>query len=426
MNAAMLVRGCPGDYTAWVTSGAQGWHYATLLPYFRRSETAPARDPRVRGVDRPMRVVPQPADNPMLYDLFLAALCAGRSIPHDINDDQSDGVGWIDQNVHDGLRQTTADTYLRPILGRSNLTVLTDALVCRLWVERDRCTGVEYRITSAPGHEVRQASAAEVIVAAGAIGSPHLVMVSGIGPSQNLRDNGVEVVAHLPGVGENPYDHPLSGVDYSLSQRMSAELVDEPGHFLVRPQATATADRRNDVLLVGLTVPFHSTNSSGPERGFTVAAGLMQPASRGTVRLNGPDVATPPLVDPKYLGETIDCERFVRAIHLARDIGGQAALGDWRDEEVLPGPQARTDADSHLRRSTTPFYHHAGTCRMGSDPGAVVDPQLRVHGINGLRVVDSSIMPTPISANTNASVLAVAERAADLIRGGTANASQSC
>jgi choline dehydrogenase len=423
INGTMHVRGCPADYDAWAAAGANGWGYDDLLPYFKRSERAPGRDSRYRGGEGPMLVAPLASNSPLEQALFRAAINSGYASSEDINGAQFEGVAWNEHNVVDSARQSAADGYLRPILGRSNLTVITNALVERLTSEDSRCTGVQYTISDSADVRTKSGSItatanAEVVLAAGAIGTPHLLMLSGIGPAAHLRNNGINVVSDLPGVGSNLYDHALSGVVYSLTDEASAAPPEAPEDFVVRPPANGG---RHDVLMVCLNVPVHSPALVGPAKGFTIAFGLMQPKSRGTVRLAGSTIGTAPVVDPNYLGEKIDQERMTHALRQARAIGDQSALEMWRKDEALPGALVKTDEEclDYLRRSVTPFYHPAGTCRMGNDGDAVVDSELRVLGIDGLRVVDSSIMPTPVSANTHATVLAVAERAADLIKADT-------
>ncbi|TQS40121.1 GMC family oxidoreductase [Cryptosporangium phraense] len=399
-NGTMHVRGRPADYDAWA-SFARGWDHATLLPYFRRSETA-VGNPGLRGTDGPMQVEKLPLRTDLGDALHQAALDAGYPSTDDLNGAQPDGVGWNEHNVVAGVRQSAADAYLGPARGRTNLTVLTDATVRWLQFAYRQCTGV--LVQTADGPQTFTARI-EVVVAAGAIGSPHLLMASGIGPADHLRERGVSVLVDAPQVGGNLFDHVLSGVVYQ-----STGPQQEPQTFVVRPPSS-------DVLMVAATVPNHSPALAGPINGYTIAVGLMRPLSRGTVRLATADPTQRPLVNPRYLSEKDDIDRLVRGLEMAREIGGQPALDDWRKEEVLPGPDVRTYDDRlrYLQRSATPFFHPAGTCRLGDDPLSVVDGELRLRGVDGVRVVDASVMPAPICANTNATVLAIAERAADLI-----------
>jgi choline dehydrogenase len=423
INGTMHVRGCPADYDAWAAAGAKGWGYMDLLPYLIRSETAPGRNPRYRGVDGPMFVTPLASNSALERVLFQAALDTGYPFNPDINGARAVGVGWNEHNVLDGVRQSAASAYLRPVAMRANLQIITDALVTRLIIEDHRCLGVEFTAPQQAGpteaRPVRATAEIEVVLAAGAIGTPQLLMVSGIGPAAHLREHGIRVIADMPGVGSNLHDHPLSGVVYSLTDEAKAACPPEiPEDLVVRPPPDLSHGGRHYVLMVCLNVPVHSPALVGPERGYTIAVGLVQPASRGTVRLAGPDITAAPVVDPNYLGETIDQERMVRALQLGRAIGGRPSLASWRENEVLPGARVQSVAEclDYLRRSITPFFHPAGTCRMGADAEAVVNCELQVHGIDALRIVDSSIMPTPVSANTQATVLAVAERAAELIK----------
>lgn len=422
INGTMHVRGTPADYDAWAAAGATGWGYKDLLPYFKRSETAVGGDPAYRGVDGPMEVAPLASSSRVEQALFQAALAVGYPLNRDINGSEVEGVAWSEHNVVHGVRQSAADGYLRPVLGRPNLTVVSDALVQRLIIEDHRCRGVEYTLPTAAGTttevRVRAFADAEVILAAGAIGTPQLLMVSGVGPESHLREHGIDVIADLPGVGKNLHDHVLSNVVYSFSEEGDALPPEVPELFVVRPAGNPSLNGRHDILLVCLNAPVHSPAVTGPARGYTIAIGLVQPASRGTVRLGGAHVGIAPVVDPNYLGEPADQNHMVRGLRLARAIGDQPSLTKWRKEEVLPGAAIQSDQDclDFLRRSITPFYHPAGTCRMGADINSVVDPKLRVRGIDALSIVDSSIMPTPVSANTHATVLAVAECAADVIK----------
>jgi choline dehydrogenase len=266
------------------------------------------------------------------------------------------------------------------------------------------------------GREVLTAEAAyEVILTAGSIGSPQLLLLSGIGPAAELRALDIDIQADLPGVGKNFQDHCLSGVVYSAS-RPVPDGVNNHADLLAVLRTSPELDVP-DVQLLFMDLPFHPPTMTGPQNGYTIGFSYLRPYSRGSVVLASADPTTAPLIDPAYLTDERDMTGMVTALEMARGVGGSRALAEWRDSEVLPGPAAQ-DADelrAFLRRGVGTYFHPAGTCRLGSDPQAVVDTELRVHGISGLRVADASVMPTLVAANPNATVLAIAERAAAMI-----------
>ncbi|MFJ5215913.1 GMC family oxidoreductase [Streptomyces sp. NPDC088354] len=412
INGMIHLRGHPAGYDAWEEAGATGWNHRSLLPYLRRSERTEGRDPEYRGTQGPMRVAPAPLAHPLSAACLGALQSAGHLLTTDINGRHQLGGGWLDLNIVDGVRQSAADGYLRPVLDRANLTVRAEALVRRLLFDRGRCTGVEYDREG----RTRRASAGEVVLAAGAVGSPQLLMLSGVGPADDLRRLGIDVTADSPGVGANLHDHPISVVNFRAARTLSA-----PTGPAFDAAATLCSDRSSTV--PDLQILFFSRSYAPPpltaaEGGFSFVVGLMAPDSRGSVRLSGPDPRDAPVVDPGLLTERPDVDRLAEGIELARDIGRQRSLDAWRGEEALPGGDVRDQAGrrAYVRHSVGSYYHPVGTCRMGSDDHAVTDPQLRVRGVDGLRVADASVMPSIVSANPHATVLAVAERAANLIR----------
>jgi len=413
VNGGYFLRGHRDNYNRWAAEGAAGWDYASLLPYFKRSETAPGRDAGVRGTTGPMLVQPQPRSGVIADDLFAAVLDEGYPATDDLNGTEQEGAAFQDMTVVENKRQTVADAYLRPVLGRPNLTVAASALARRLTFSQGRCTGVEYATDAG----IVRADAAEVILTAGAIGSAHLLMVSGIGPAGQLREFGIDVVADRPGVGANLHEHPLSSVVFEGTEEAFPELTSgKADSFTVRFRMDPAA-AEPDMQLAGVTTAYHSRAVTGPSSGYSITFGVVTPVSRGSVRLAGASIDTKPAVDPNYLGDQRDLDRMLKGLRIARAIGDSPRMGKWRKAESLPGVTAQDDASliDYLHRSTTPYWHPVGTCRMGSDPDSVVDTELRVRGIQGLRVADASIMPTIVSANTNATVIAIAERAAALI-----------
>jgi choline dehydrogenase len=414
INAGFWLRGHWANYDKWVASGADGWGYDSLLPYFKRSETAPGGDPSVRGTNGPMIVAPQPRKGVIADDLFAAVLEAGYPASSDLNGAEQEGVAFQDMTVVDDVRQTAADAYARPALGRSNLSMVTSALARRLLFSHGRCTGVEYTTDAGT---VRAAAATEVILAAGAINTPHLLMVSGVGPADHLREFGIGVIADRPGVGANLQDHPFSSVVFEGSEAAQPELTSGLADSFTARFCLDPSVAEPDMQFTCVTAAYHSPALKGPRGGYSIAFAVSTPQSRGSIRLAGPGIETRPLVDPNYLGDQRDIDRMLAGMRIARAIGDSPRMSKWRKAESLPGPDAQDDASliEYLRRSTTPYWHPVGTCRMGSDPDSVVDLELRVRGVHGLRVADASVMPTVVSANTNATVLAVAERAASVI-----------
>jgi choline dehydrogenase-like flavoprotein len=415
INAGFFLRGHRASFDRWASAGAIGWDYDSLLPYFKRSETAPGRDPAIRGTDGPMIVAPLPRNGVIADDFIAAVEEAGYPLRGDLNGPHQEGAAFQDMNVVDGVRQTVADAYLRPALGRPNLTVTTSALARRLLLSDGRCTGVEY---TTHAETVRAGATAEVILTAGAIGSPHLLLVSGIGPAGQLRQFGIDVAADRPGVGANLQDHPLSSVVFEGTEHARPELTSGKTDLFTVRLRTGPLAAEPDMQLACITAAYHSPALQGPKAGYTITFAVLTPESRGSVRLAGRGIETRPLIDPNYLGDQRDIDRMLAGLRTARAIGNSPRLNKWRNTEALPGPGLQDNASltDYLHHSTTPYWHPAGTCRMGSDPDSVVDPELRVRGIQGLRVADASVMPTIVSAYTHATVLAIAERAASLIR----------
>ncbi|MET0897319.1 MAG: GMC family oxidoreductase N-terminal domain-containing protein [Mycobacterium sp.] len=414
-NAMLFARGHRASYDAWVDQGAKGWGYDDLVPYFRRSETTQGRDAAVRGIDGPLTVGPTAEPCAVIGAGLAAAAQVGYETARDISSGLETGFGLVDCNVENGTRQSAADAYLRPVLDRANLHVVTDALVRRIIVADGVATGVEYAHT---GVDLEARASREVILTAGAIGSAHLLLASGIGPAEHLTDVGVEVVLDLPGVGANLHDHPMSTVVYSAEVDLSTNADNIVGQAIGLVETEHATDGP-DLQIVLINLPYASPALAGPASGFAIGFSAMTPRSRGQVRLTSPDITVGPLIDPNYLGVEHDVDVMAAGLAIARQIGEAEALSGWRDAEVQPGPDVDgTDSvRDYLQRSLVVYFHYAGTCRVGTDELAVVDLDLRVHGIDGLRVADASIMPSSISANTNATVYAIAERAAELIAG---------
>src|SRR3954471_9979979 len=415
INAMNFVRGHRASYDAWVTAGAKGWGFDDLLPAFKRSEHTEGRDPALRGVAGLLRPGPAVQRHPLAEAGLEAAGQTGYPRARDISGGVEEGFGWCDLSIVDGRRQSAADAYLAPILSRPNLDVVTDALVHRVLMDGDRCRAVEYHV----GAEAFVAECTgDVVLAAGTVGTPQLLMLSGIGPADHLEDQGIEVVEDLPGVGANLFDHPMCGVVYQSAQPVP------PGtnnHGEVQGLlSTGIGGHGPDVQIMFVDVPLRADSMPGPDigHGYAITVSLVMPFSRGSLRLASRIPGAHPVIDPAYYTDQRDLDIVVAGLRIAREIGAAAALAPWRAREALPGPEVRGTEDlrSYIENNIRSYSHYVGTCAIGTDERSVVDTDLHVHGISNLRVADASVMPSPISANTNATVYAIAERAAELIR----------
>ena len=443
INAQVYTRGDPAIYDVWKSDfGCEGWGYDEVLPYFRKAEQNQSFVDRYHGSDGPMGVSEPLAPLPIAYAFLRAAQQYGIPYNRDFNGARTLGCGFYQLTQKDGRRSSTARAHLALARARKNLTVITGAEAAQVIVQNGRAIGVRYSNTS--GMEEARAER-EVVVTSGAIGSPRLLLLSGIGPAAHLREVGVEVVHDLPGVGENLHDHmdvfaicacsgPYSydryarpqyaawaGLQYYMFKRgPAASSLFETGAFWHSEPGGPT------------DLQFHFGQGSGIEAGVaamkdggvTLNGAYVQPRSRGTVRLASSDPADAPLIDPNYWAEDDDRRRSMEALRVLRDILRQPALAPFLDGERLPGPDVRSDDDivAYLCANAKTQHHPVGACRMGHGEMAVVDPQLRVHGIDGLRVCDSSVMPRVCASNTNAATIMIGEKAADLIRGNRAAA----
>jgi choline dehydrogenase len=407
INAMMFARGHRSGYDAWAADGAKGWGFDDLLPFFRRSENAQGRDPAVRGTDGPMVVAPVAPPHPAASAYLEAAAEAGYPGASDISSGLEEGFGRPDLNIAGGRRLSAADAYLRPVMGRPNLEVVTSALVHRVRVSGERCTGIDYTVN---GRVVQADCSREVVLCAGTVGSAQLMLLSGIGPASHLREVGIDIVADLPGVGANLHDHPQSVIVYAPAQPVPMGVVPGQAIGLVRSDPSLAAP---DLQFLGVTPAPLEAGAA-----IVIAFSVMTPRSRGQLRLASKDPATAPVLDPRYLSDSRDFDVFVAGLNAARQIGQASPLAAWCGEEVVPGPGVSDENSlrAFLRASLESYYHYVGTCRIGADEMAVVDTDLRVRGIAGLRIADASVMPSIPSANTQPTVLAIAERAAALIR----------
>jgi choline dehydrogenase len=412
INAMTFVRGHRSSYDSWVTAGARGWGFDDLLPYFKRSENTQGRDPALRGVGGPLTVGPADPPNPVLVACLDAAAETGYRRATDISGGLEEGFGTTDLNIVGGKRQSAADAYLAPARSRPNLEVVTSALVHRLKIKDGRCTGVDYSTGAGPASA---GCSGEVVLTAGSFGSAQLLMLSGIGPESHLREVGVDVVMNLPGVGENLHDHPIANLVYGSAQPVPATKYNHAEILgLLRSDPALGAP---DLQMVFVDGPGHIPEADGLDQGYTIGVSIMRPRSRGTVRLVNAEAGSAPVLNPNYYDDDRDLCTMITGLRLAREIGHASALDPWRGVEAGPGPDVDDDAGlrAYVRRTLASYMHPVGTCRIGEDDLAVVDTALRVRGISGLRVADGSVIPSIPSANTNATVYAIAERAAELI-----------
>ena len=411
INAMAFLRGDRSDFDTWAYLGCTGWDYASVLPYFKRSETSVHHDPEHRGDSGPLRPAPSAKPQPLSRAYLEAAQEAGHPMVTDLNGPRLRGASSHDLLIVDGKRQTTASAYLDPALSRPNLVLRTGAVVSALVLDGERCTGVEL---IADGRRVRVRSR-QTVLAAGAIGSPHLLLTSGIGPAGHLEQAGVAVRHDLPGVGQNLTDHViLAGLTFAVADPLpppSANLG-EVTLFLDSETGRASCDLQ----IVFIHVPFANPWQPAPDHGYTFGIGHMRPASRGVLSLRSADPAVPPRLDFGYLTEPDDLRALVSGVRQALEISSMPAFKPWR-----AGPHPLRGADdpavrAFVRDAVQSYGHAAGTCRMGVDAASVVDPRLRVHGLAGLSVADASVMPTITTTNTNAATVMIAERASDLIK----------
>lgn len=435
MNAMLWVRGQPADYDAWEAQGNPGWGWEDVLPFFRRAEDHRAAAGPHLGTGGPMQVNLPRDPSPVTRAWLDAAMAAGFPMLDDLNHGTAEGVGLLHVTQRRGERESAATAYLRPARGRPNLTVATGARVLRVAFDGYRAAGVE--ILHASG-TVEWIAAGEVILSAGAVHSPQILMCSGIGPGPTLRRHEIPVRADLPGVGQNLQDHFVAGISHRCLQPVSlrgAERLWRVGQWLATRRgpltstvaegagflrSTPDADRPDLELIFAPTFFVDHGFSSPPGHGFTLGAVLLRPESRGSITLQDPNPTTAPSIKANYLTRGGDLERLVLGLEACRTIAAAPPLGPWRGTEELPGA-AVTSTEGlahHVRTTGQTLYHPVGTCAMGDSHDAVVSPRLAVHGVERLRVVDASVMPTIISGHTNAPTIMIAERAAEWIADG--------
>ena len=435
INAMIYIRGAAADYDEWATlTGDAAWSYEHVLPLFRRMEDNARGADAFHGVGGPLRVEDLRSPHPWSRAVVASAVATGYPRNDDFNGAAQEGVGLYQVTQKRGRRWSAADAYLKPAMGRPNLTVRTGAQVTRVVIEGGRATGVQYL---AGGRRQTVRAAREVVLAGGAINSPQLLMLSGIGPADSLREVGVDVVHDLPGVGARLQDHPLVPVIWHVRGGKSLFRGESPSgyaqYFAARrgPLTSNLAEAglftrsrddlpEPDLQYHFLPVKFWRQAEVDPDvDAFTAATVLVHVHSEGSLRLRSADPTWAPAIDAGYLTDERDTEALVTGVEKAREIASAGPLAAVLAEEWSPGGTVRTRDDLRrgVRETLESLYHPVGTCRMGTDEAAVVDPQLRVRGVEGLRVVDASVMPTLVRGNTNAPTIMIAERAADLLRG---------
>jgi choline dehydrogenase len=411
INGMIYIRGHKADYDNWAYQGCQGWDFESVLPYFKKSQNYHKGESEVHSTGGPLEVTPIKNPNPISTAAIKACEEIGLPLTDDFNTDIW-GAGMNELTVTpEGKRCSTAKAFLVPVLSRENLTVITNAHAQRLTFDNKKCTGVVYK---KDGADITAHASKEVILSGGTIGSAQLLLLSGVGNAEELKEHGIESVHNLPGVGKNLHDHLLVSVIFEAKQQIpppQANFLEAQYFWKSRPNMISP-----DIQPLFIGIPYYSPGYEGPENGFTLCAGLIRPVSRGELKLNSANAEDAPYLDPNYLGEQADYEALKMAVLQCQKLGYTDAMKEWSKEEVYPGKDAtEEELEEYIRKSCGTYHHMVGTCKMGIDSMAVVDPELKVHGIEGLRVCDASIMPAVTSGNTNAPSIMIGEKAADMI-----------
>jgi choline dehydrogenase len=435
INAMIYMRGNPLDYDEWERLGNEGWSWEDVLPYFKKAERNERGASDLHGGDGPLNVADLRYVNPLTKTWLSAAAEVGLAANDDFNGPVQEGVGLLQVTQKNGARFSAADAYLKPARRRPNLKVMTGAEVAKVVFENGRATGVQYRLD---GGVKTETATREVILSAGAVNSPKLLMLSGVGPGAHLAEHGISVLRELPGVGQNLQDHLAVGLQYASRLPVSlaaSESKRELMRWLIWRQGMLTSTvmegngfvrSRPELPAPDLQLAFGAALYSGDptetikDHGFSTGVFLLRPKSVGEVKLRSPDFHMDPVIRANYLSDRgeEDLRTVIWGLKLCRKIVAAPAFDPYRGDEIQPGVEVQADDGwaAHVRAQGTTIYHPVGTCKMGSDRMAVVDDELRVHGLKNLRVIDASIMPLIVRGNTNAPVIMIAEKAADLIR----------
>ncbi len=414
----MHIRGHPSDFDNWAYNGAPGWSYQDMLPYFQKLEDQDDDTNPTAGHGGMIAVNNAKNNGPNPTSACFIEACVELGYPRtdDFNHpDHMEGTGWHHVNIRNGRRHGAYAAYLEPILGkRANLTVSTDSVATKLLFKGNSCTGVQY----VQNGETKTANATgEVIVCGGAMESPKLLLLSGIGNPEQLKQHGIPVMADVPGVGENFHNHVLTGVIYETNRPVPPpnQNISESAMFCKSEPGWVGPD----IQIAFVHVPFDIIIGQNNPNAVSILPGVVRPLSRGWVRLASSDPMERPLVNGAYLSDRSDFKRLVDSVKLARDIFHTNAFSDWlTGKELLPGPDFAGDdkLEEFVRQRADTYHHQAGSCKMGVDNMAVVDPQLRVYGVEGVRVADASVMPFVVSGNCHTAILAIAEKCSDMIK----------
>jgi choline dehydrogenase len=438
INGMIYIRGHARDYDGWRQMGCDGWSFADVLPYFKRSETNENGGDDFHGGEGPLHVSNGRSTNPLFRSFIEAGVEAGHRRTKDFNGEQQEGFGPYQLTIRDGKRWSAAKAYLHPALGRKNLTIESHAQVARVLFEGKRAIGVEY-VQKKQSHTVR--ATREVILSGGAVNTPQVLMLSGLGDAETLTRFGIPVVQEMKGVGRNLQDHLDCSIQYECSQPITLYSQANPlnamktglqymlfgtglatgqglesGAFLKSRPDLETPDLQLHFIAA---LMFDHTRVKADRHGFMAHVCQLRPQSKGYITLKSADPLATPMIQPNYLEAEEDRRALREGVKLAREVFAQVSFDPYRGPELMPGAHVTKDdqIDAFVRKTAETIYHPVGSARMGNDADSVVDPQLKVHGIEGLRVVDASVMPALVSGNTNAPTIMIAEKAADMILG---------
>ena len=438
INGMIYIRGHARDYDGWRQMGCDGWSFADVLPYFRRAEANENGGDAFHGGEGPLRVSNGRSTNPLFKSFIQAGADAGHLQTGDFNGAQQEGFGPYQLTIHEGKRWSAAKAYLHPILDRKNLTIESNAQVARILFEGKRAVGVEY-VQKKQSQKAR--ATREVILSGGAVNTPQVLMLSGVGDAETLTRFAVPVVADMKGVGRNLQDHLDCSIQYESSQPITLYSQSKPlaalktglqymlfgtglatgqglesGAFLKSRPDLETPDLQFHFITA---LMYDHTRVKGDRHGFMTHVCQLRPQSRGYITLKSADPLVAPIIQPNYLEAEEDRRVLREGVKLAREVFAQAAFDPYRGPELMPGAHVTKDEqiDAFVRKTAETIYHPVGSAKMGLDGESVVDPQLKVHGLEGLRIVDASVMPALVSGNTNAPTIMIAEKASDMILG---------